>query len=111
MKVVIGMTSSLMAAGASTQEGAAELRFPAGFWWGAATASYQIEGAVDEDGRTPCIWDTFAATPGKVANGDSGAGATEHYFRYRDDVVMPAVSGHKSNLGDGAHFRWRHRRA
>ena len=44
-----------------------ELRFPAGFLWGAATAAYQIEGAVDEGGRGASIWDTFAHTPGKVA--------------------------------------------
>ncbi len=82
-----------MAAGSSTQEEATALRFPAGFWWGAATASYQIEGATEDDGRTPCIWDTFAATPGKVANGDSGAGATEHYYRYREDVALMAELG------------------
>jgi beta-glucosidase len=86
-----------MAAGAPTQPQTqvqpADLQFPAGFWWGAATAAYQIEGAVSEDGRTPCIWDTFAATPGKVSNGDSGAGATEHYFRYRDDVALMAGLG------------------
>ncbi|WP_239123939.1 GH1 family beta-glucosidase [Rhizocola hellebori] len=87
------MTSSLMAAGSPAHGELTELRFPAGFWWGAATASYQIEGATDEDGRTPCIWDTFAATEGKVVNGDSGAGATEHYFRYRDDVALMASLG------------------
>ena len=70
-----------------------ELRFPADFWWGAATAAYQIEGAVDEDGRTPCIWDTFAATPGKTAGGDSGARATEHYLRYQQDVALMAQLG------------------
>jgi beta-glucosidase len=72
---------------------AADLRFPADFWWGAATAAYQIEGAVTEGGRTPSIWDTFAATPGKVAGGDSGARATEHYHRYRDDVRLMAELG------------------
>ncbi len=82
-----------MAAGTSIQDQAVKRRFPAGFWWGAATAAYQIEGAVSEDGRTPCIWDTFAATPGKVANGDSGNPATEHYFRYRDDVALMAELG------------------
>ena len=47
--------------------------FPAQFTWGAATAAYQIEGAVDEDGRGESIWDRFCATSGKVRNGDSGA--------------------------------------
>ncbi|HCT77046.1 MAG TPA: beta-glucosidase [Micromonosporaceae bacterium] len=82
-----------MAAGTATREGVAELRFPADFWWGAATAAYQIEGALDEDGRTACIWDTFAATPGKTFNGDSGRNATEHYFRYQDDVGLMADLG------------------
>ncbi|HEV7974948.1 GH1 family beta-glucosidase [Amycolatopsis sp.] len=62
--------------------------FEPGFLWGAATSSHQIEGAVDEDGRGPSIWDTFAATPGKVDNGDTGAVAADHYHRYRDDVAL-----------------------
>jgi beta-glucosidase len=53
-------------------------RFPDGFAWGTATASYQIEGAVDEDGRAPSIWDTFSHTPGKVAHGDTGDVAGDH---------------------------------
>jgi len=61
---------------------------PPGFWWGAATAAYQIEGAVKEDGRTASIWDTFSAIPGTVAGGDTGAEATDHYHRYADDVAI-----------------------
>ena len=57
--------------------------FPPDFAWGTATASYQIEGAVDEDGRGPSIWDTFSHTPGKVANGDTGDVACDHYHRWR----------------------------
>ncbi|MFJ8928549.1 GH1 family beta-glucosidase [Streptomyces sp. NPDC102364] len=68
-------------------------RFPAGFLWGAATASYQIEGAVREDGRTPSIWDTFSHTPGKVLNGDTGDVAVDHYHRWRDDVRLMADLG------------------
>jgi beta-glucosidase len=64
------------------------LRFPDTFIWGAATASYQIEGAVNEDGRGESIWDRFCATPGKVHNGDSGAVACDHYQRYREDVQL-----------------------
>jgi len=66
----------------------ADHRFPADFVWGAATASYQIEGAVDEDGRVPSIWDTFAATPGTTLNGDSGAVAADHYHRMPQDVAL-----------------------
>jgi beta-glucosidase len=65
-----------------------ERTFPAGFLFGAATASYQIEGAVKEDGRGQSIWDTFSATPGKVANGDTGEVACDHYHRVPEDVAL-----------------------
>jgi beta-glucosidase len=65
-----------------------ELRFPAGFRWGTATAAYQIEGAAAEDGRTPSIWDTFSRTPGKVRNGDTGDIAADHYHRMSEDVAL-----------------------
>ncbi|WBR99845.1 GH1 family beta-glucosidase [Pseudoduganella sp. SL102] len=61
------------------------------FLLGVATAAYQIEGAVDEDGRLPSIWDTFSATPGKVLRGDTGAVACDHYHRWRDDVELIAA--------------------
>jgi beta-glucosidase len=67
--------------------------FPEGFAWGTATASYQIEGAVDEDGRSRSIWDTFSHTPGKVANGDTGDVACDHYHRYAQDVDLMAGLG------------------
>src|SRR3954451_5395243 len=69
------------------------VRFPDGFAWGTATASYQIEGAVDEDGRSPSIWDTFSHTPGKVENGDTGDVADDHYHRYQEDVELMASLG------------------
>jgi beta-glucosidase len=69
------------------------LRFPEGFIWGAATASYQIEGAVAEGGRGPSIWDTFAHTPGTIHNGDTGDVADDHYHRYREDVALLADLG------------------
>ncbi|MFD1824801.1 glycoside hydrolase family 1 protein [Mumia zhuanghuii] len=58
------------------------------FWWGAATASYQVEGAVDEDGRGPSIWDTFSAEPGRIADGSSGAVACDSYHRWREDLDL-----------------------
>jgi beta-glucosidase len=68
-------------------------RFPAGFAFGAATSAYQIEGAVDADGRGRSIWDTFSATPGRVTDGETGAVAVDHYHRWRDDVELMAELG------------------
>ncbi|QWC17037.1 beta-glucosidase [Cellulomonas dongxiuzhuiae] len=68
-------------------------QFPADFLWGSATASYQIEGAAAEDGRAPSIWDTFAHTPGKVLNGDTGDVAVDHYHRVPQDVAIMADLG------------------
>jgi beta-glucosidase len=62
--------------------------FPPDFVWGAATASYQIEGAANEDGRGESVWDRFCATPGKVRNGDTGAVACDLYHRFRDDIAL-----------------------
>lgn len=73
----------------------ASYQFPEGFLWGAATASYQIEGAADIEGRKPSVWDTFSATPGRVLNGDTGAVACEHYYRYEDDVQLMVQLGIK----------------
>src|SRR5664279_5493552 len=67
--------------------------FPVTFTWGSATAAYQIEGAVAEDGRTPSIWDTFSHTPGKVLAGDTGDVATDHYHRSDADVDLMADLG------------------
>lgn len=77
----------------SAQPALAGITFPDGFVWGAATASYQIEGAVREDGRGPSIWDTFSRTPGKVFAGHTGDVACDHYHRYVDDVAMMADLG------------------
>ena len=62
--------------------------FPDGFIFGSATAAYQIEGAWDEGGRTPSIWDTFSHTPGRTVNGDTGDVATDHYHRWQSDVAL-----------------------
>ncbi len=67
--------------------------FPDEFIWGAATASYQIEGAAHEDGRGESVWDRFSATPGKVRNGDSGEVACDFYHRYAGDVALMADLG------------------
>lgn len=64
------------------------LTFPSGFVWGAATSAYQIEGAWNEDGRSESIWDSFSHTPGKIANGDSGDVACDHYHRWQEDIRL-----------------------
>jgi beta-glucosidase len=63
-------------------------RFPADFVWGAATAAYQVEGAVAEDGRGESIWDRFTAAPGKIRNGDHGRVACDSYHRHGADVAL-----------------------
>ena len=62
--------------------------FPRDFLWGCATSSHQIEGSTTADGAGESIWDRFARTPGRIANGDSGAVTTDHYRRMREDVAL-----------------------
>ena len=69
------------------------VRFPEGFLWGAATAAYQVEGGVDEDGRGRSIWDTFSHTPGKVYRGDTGDIACDQYHRIEEDLDLIADLG------------------
>lgn len=66
----------------------AAFSWPREFVWGVSTSSYQIEGAVAEDGRAPSIWDTRCRMAGKIANGDSGDVACDHYHRYPQDVAL-----------------------
>ena len=73
------------------------LKFPDGFVWGTSTAAYQIEGAIDEDGRSPSIWDTFSHERGRVVNGDTGDVACDHYHRSEEDLDLLA------DLGVGAY--------
>ena len=86
VKTGLGVGAGLAAAGSTralagiTPE---SLAFPDQFLWGCATAAYQIEGAVKEDGRGQTNWDVFCHTPGKVANGDTGDVACDSYHRYR----------------------------
>src|ERR1700760_531562 len=81
----------------STSAAAAELpkisapnprSFPQGFLWGTATAAYQVEGAVNADGRGPSVWDTFSHTPGKIVNNATGDVADDHYHHYKEDVQL-----------------------
>jgi len=74
-----------------------DLSFPKGFKWGCATAAYQIEGAVQEDGRGPTNWDVFSHTPGKVFGGHTGDVATDSYHRYAEDTEL------LKNLGVGSY--------
>lgn len=64
------------------------LAFGPDFLWGVSTSAYQIEGAVTEGGRGPSTWDTFCAEPGRIANGDTGEVACDHYHRYAEDVGL-----------------------
>jgi beta-glucosidase len=73
------------------------LTFPTDFVWGVSTSAFQIEGALDEDGRGVSVWDTFCATPGTVRNDDSPAIACEHYHRYAEDIAL------MRDLGVGAY--------
>jgi beta-glucosidase len=70
--------------------------FPTHFRFGVAMASYQIEGAVSEDGRGPSIWDTFCRRPGAVAGGDTGDVACDHYHRWEEDLDLMALLGVES---------------
>jgi beta-glucosidase len=69
------------------------MNFPEGFIWGAAAASYQIEGGWDADGKGPSIWDIHARQPGKVWENNTGEVACDHYHRYKEDVGLMAELG------------------
>jgi beta-glucosidase len=86
-----GASMALAAGGAATTAAKAaplDLNFPQGFKWGCATASYQIEGAVNEDGRGQTNWDIFSHTPGKTLNGATGDVACDGYHRYAEDTQL-----------------------
>lgn len=73
-----------------------KVQFPTGFLWGSATASYQIEGAWQEDGKGESIWDRFSHTPGKTQGGDTGDIACDHYHRWRGDIALMRDLGLKA---------------
>ena len=85
-----GLQSSFQQSGDSAQR-----KFPQGFLWGSATASYQVEGAVHEDGRGASIWDTFSHTPGKTHGGDTGDVADDHFHRFKTDIGLMKALGVK----------------
>ena len=101
--VALALTTELPSLGSNTAAQNASARtndagrdFPRGFIWGTATASYQVEGAVKEDGRGPSIWDTFSHTPGKVVSNATGDVANDHYHLYKSDVQLMKALGVKA---------------
>ena len=70
--------------------------FPKNFLWGAASAAYQVEGAYDEDGKGPSIWDTYVKIPGTTFKGTTGDVAVDHYHRYKEDIALMAEMGLKA---------------
>src|SRR5690606_17361765 len=71
-------------------------QFPKDYYWGTATAAYQVEGAWNEDGKGPSIWDTFAHTPGRIKNGDTGDVGNDHSQRDKEDVALIKNLGAKA---------------
>jgi len=70
--------------------------FPEDFLWGCSTSAYQIEGAWNEDGKGPSIWDAFVLIPGKIHNGDTAQIAANHYHRMQEDIELMAALGVKT---------------
>lgn len=98
LKLAGGAVAATSAMQGQPQTGAgtrvrAPYSYPGGFKWGLATAAYQIEGAAAEDGRKPSTWDTYSHTPGRVANGDTGDVANDHYHLYKKDVQLLKETG------------------
>jgi beta-glucosidase len=89
------VTSTAQAAPAQVKLPADGSSFPPDFFWGAATAAYQVEGAASEDGRKPSVWDTFSHVPGHTKNGDTGDVACDHYHRFKDDIKLMSELGIK----------------
>ena len=85
--------SDRQAAGQAPSSAPNDRAFPKGFLWGSATASYQVEGAVKEDGRGVSIWDTFSHTPGKTYMGDTGDVADDSYHRSPEDIALMKALG------------------
>jgi len=88
-----GLTLAASKQGGEMDQPRAKSDFPKGFRWGTATSAYQIEGAVQEDGRGPSIWDTFCRLPGKIRDGSNGDVADDHYHLYKEDVALMKALG------------------
>ena len=73
-------------------------KFPSDFVWGAATSSYQIEGAVTEDGKGAHIWDIFTREEGRIFENHTGEIACDHYHRFKDDVKLMKEMGIQWNV-------------
>ncbi len=86
----------LLSAKAAQAAGTDVPAFPKGFVWGASTSAYQIEGAVKADGRGPSIWDTFSHEPGRIATGENGDVACDHYHRYAEDIDLLVKGGFRA---------------
>jgi beta-glucosidase len=89
----VGLNASEVTERNAPNQDAESRKFPESFLWGSATASYQVEGAVHEDGRGATIWDTFSHAPGKTHNGDTGDVADDFYHRYGQDVQLMKEMG------------------
>ena len=92
----LGLAARPVEAAAQAADGAAPASFPKDFVWGTATSSYQIEGAVNEDGRGRSIWDIFSHTPGKIEDNTTGDVANDHYHRYKEDIGLIRDIGAKA---------------
>ncbi len=89
----VGAAAALRTVAGSARAAPLDLSFPSGFRWGCSTSAYQIEGAVNEDGRGQSIWDVFSHTPGKIMNGDTGDVACDSYNRYQEDTQLLKTLG------------------
>jgi len=95
--LALGMPAGFAgSASAAASDRTSSLKFPARFVWGTATSAYQIEGAVNEDGRGPSIWDRYAHIPGNIADGSNADTASDSYRRYKHDVQLMKALGAKA---------------